>query len=158
MAHVGRIVLLCSFAAFSFYLVGCHSIQKGDAGFENRGPQTVDSTLDKSQMKNLGDFLANRRNKSLYDNSPADVKAYSDGQITDFMTYRQKTLYGTDRRIGISLTYRTPYSLLWRIAWPLSWTTDHYRETSTSYQLSGDTLGAHENLCAGRTLFLRSRR
>lgn len=148
MARVGRLFLLCSFAVFSFYLAGCHSTHKGDAGFENPGPQSVDSTLDKYSDQELRRFLANRRNKSLYDDSPADVKAYSDGQILDFMTYRQKTLYGTDRRIEF-FDIQDPIQFTVANSVAALVDSDHYRETSTSYQLSGDTLGAHENLCAG---------
>jgi hypothetical protein len=115
-------------------------------------PQALDQTLSKYSDKELLTFMTSRRSKSLHNDSHPEMKGFSDGQILDYMIYRQKTLYGTDRRKEffeiqdpMQLTVTNSVAALVR--------EENFDELSASYRLKGPTLGEEKSLCSGQDFF-----
>ena len=111
-----------------------------------------ESILKKYSLDQLRSFLAARRNKSATDSSPPDVRGVSSGYIVDTITYRQKSLYGTDRRKDFN-EIRDLKQLSAANSVAIMVKAEHYKENAASIELIGRTLGEEANLCSGQHYF-----
>jgi hypothetical protein len=116
------------------------------------GKQDVSEILSKYSDQQLRQFMGDRRNKSIGDNSPADLKRISDEEIIDYVIYRQKSLYGTDRRREF-WEVQDPIQLQVANSVAALVTEQHYKELSKSYQLIGKPLGEVAELCSGEHFY-----
>jgi V8-like Glu-specific endopeptidase len=107
------------------------------------------SVLNKYTDDQLRGFISTRRNKSLESNLPADVEPFSDRQIADFVRYRQKALYGEDRRRDF-YEIQDPIQLAVVNSVGALVKPNHYIETPDGVELVGKSLGLEKKLCSGQ--------
>ncbi len=147
-----RIILILAIVLPCFLTSCSGSKMSAPASHENSGSQDVGQILSKYSDLELREILSDRRNKSLHDNSPSDVRRVSDAQIVDYMIYRQKTLYGTDRRKEFyEVTDPIELQVVNSVAAIVK--EGHYEELSTVFHLTGKTLGIDNDLCSGEHYF-----
>ena len=115
-------------------------------------PKTAEATLRKYSTEDLRRFLIVRRNKSAYEATPADIKNISSGFIADTIIYRQKSIYGTDRRKDFN-EIRDLKILSAANSVAVMVKRDHYTESASTLQLVGKSLGEEVNLCSGQHYF-----
>jgi len=128
---------------------GQRFMQKTSAS-QTQEPQDLYAVLNKYTDQQLRAFVSSRRNKSLHDETPADVGQFSDRQIEEFVTYRQKSLYGPDRRKEF-YEIQDPVQLTVVNSVGALVDSDHFLESPAGVDLSGDSLGNDKklNLCSG---------
>jgi V8-like Glu-specific endopeptidase len=131
-------------------IAGCQSSKQNETASKSQESQDIYSVLNKYTDQQLKAFISSRRNKSLHDETPADVGQYSDRQIGEFIVYRQKSLYGPDRRKEF-YEIQDPIQLAVVNSVGALVDSDHFLESPSSYDLSGDSLGNDKklNLCSG---------
>ncbi len=82
--------------AVSCAVVFCY-IKKGPATYAQTSYRNQRDVLDKYSLSQLYDVLKGRTNKTVYQEPPG-LRQIPTGTIADDITYRQKTIYGPDRR------------------------------------------------------------
>jgi len=145
-----RSALIVVSVYFGLSIGGCQSFMQKKPASGSQEPQDINAVLNKYTDQQLRAFISSRRNKSLHDDTPADVRLYSDTQIGEFITYRQKTLYGPDRRKEF-YEIQDPVQLTVVNSVGAMIDSDHFLESPSGYELSGDSLGNDKklNLCSG---------
>jgi len=75
-------------------------VQKGETSTGAGSSQTQKDAdvLSKYSLSELQQVITNRSNKALYANEPSDIKNIPTAEVADNIIFRQKTLYGSDRR------------------------------------------------------------
>lgn len=153
MPRIGFIMLLeCILIC---YCAICWSQQtqsqaKTAQGAIERGPE--DQILDKYSIDELRSVLINRRNKTLVDTTPADVRNVRSESIVDNINYRQKSIYGADRRRDF-YEIQDPKELTVANSVVAFVPAGKYQESAYTLKLLGKTLGEEKKLCSGQHYF-----
>lgn len=111
-----------------------------------------DQILDKYSIDDLRSILVNRRNKTLTDTTPAAVKGVRSESIVDNIIYRQKTIYGADRRRDF-YEIQDPKELTVANSVVAFVPAGKFQESQSSIKLIGKSLGEEEKLCSGEHYF-----
>jgi hypothetical protein len=111
-----------------------------------------DQILDKYSIDELRSILVNRRNKTLTDTTPAEVKNVRSESIVDNIIYRQKTIYGPDRRKDF-YEIQDPKELTVANSVVALVPAGKFQESQSSIKLIGKSLGEEEKLCSGEHYF-----
>lgn len=137
-------------AVFALSIGGCQGHLQKKPASTSQEPQDVYTVLNKYSDKQLRAFVNSRRNKSAQANIPLDVIPYSDRQIGEFVAYRQKSLYGPDRRKEF-YEIQDPIQLSVVNSVAALVYSDHFSESEKDYELRGDKLANDRklNLCSG---------
>jgi hypothetical protein len=115
-----------------------------------RGPE--DQILDKYSIEQLRSVLVNRRNKTLTDTTPPEVKNVRSESIVDNIIYRQKSIYGADRRKDF-YEIQDPKELSVANSVVAFVPAGKFQESQSSIKLLGKSLGEEERLCSGEHYF-----
>src|SRR4051794_23810139 len=101
LSGLARKVSVCAFVAMTISGAAHAATDNTPAKAKptaDSGARRHEAILNKYSTEQLRNFVQNRRNKTVHDISPTDVQSISTGVIIDAIIYRQKTIYGTDRR------------------------------------------------------------
>ena len=153
MSRIGFITLICSisllYCAFGRSQQSASSHTPQSAVVE-RSPE--DQILDKYSIEELRSILVNRRNKSLTDATPSEIKNIHSESIVDNINYRQKTLYGPDRRKDF-YEIQDPKQLSVANSVVALVPAGKFLQSPSSIKLIGKSLGEEEKLCSGEHYF-----
>lgn len=115
-----------------------------------RGPE--DQILDRYSIEDLRSVLVNRRNKSLSDTTPPELRNMSSGSIVDNIVSRQKSLYGSDRRKDF-YEIQDPIELTVANSVVAFVPAGKFQDSAFGTRLLGKSLGEEEKLCSGERYF-----
>jgi V8-like Glu-specific endopeptidase len=144
------VILLCGFA------ISCsNQPTKTRSGEESQATQqgqaAINATqksdaLNKYSLDQLHQIISNRSNKALYSSESSDLKDVRTSEIADHVIFREKTLYGFDRRKDY-FEIQDPEILKVADSVASMVSTDHLAFDSNSVRISGQTLGQQFKLC-----------
>ncbi|MGX7004886.1 trypsin-like serine peptidase [Caballeronia sp. KNU42] len=113
---------------------------------------TQETVLNGFSTTDLRDFLARRRNKSIDNSIPSPLNDISSEAITDNIIYREKSIYGTDRRKDF-YEIRDIKQMAAANSVAILVKSDHYKEEASTLEVFGRRLGEELGLCSDQQYF-----
>jgi len=115
---------------------------------QKESPKGIQTVLQKHSLAELEKAFRARATKSLYDDTPEDLKSIPSRALSDEIIYRQKTIYGFDRRKDLyEITDSKQLAVAGAVGGLIS--TESFTESPSGIKIVGKTLRKTETLCGG---------